>query len=418
MIDYFRFVWRNKRFLGFGAMIAFCSSFGQTYFIAVFGPEIRAEFGLSHGDFGGLYAIGTGVSAVCLIWAGRLIDRIELRRFTLGVVCCLIFACALMAVVPSAPFLAFGLFMLRITGQGLMSHTAMTSMARYFVHERGRAVSLAMMGFPIGVAVFPLVALTLIGAVGWRGAWSLCALGLSVSVSFAVFWLLKGHEQRHRSLLERTEGKAGGSAATGTAPGARQWTRGEVMRDRRFYLLVLAVMAPSYIVTGFFFHQGALAADKGWSATLMASAFVGYTIGSICGSLGMGPMIDRLGSRRLFPFYLTPLFAACALIAWIDGAWTAMLFTVLLGLGSGGGQTLISTIWAELYGVLHLGAIRSLVASANVIGSALSPVTLGWLIDAGMDMRTIAIGCLCYALVAMGMIILALSPALAPQHRL
>jgi MFS family permease len=415
MTGYFSFIWGNRRFLGFGAMIAFCSSFGQTYFIAVFGPEIRAEFGLSHGEFGGLYAIGTGISAVCLVWAGRLIDRIELRRFSLGVVCCLIAACAFMAVVPAAPFLVLGLFMLRISGQGLMSHTAMTSMARYFDAERGRAVSVAMMGFPLGVAVFPLVAVTLIDAVGWRATWSVCALALSLSLSFGVFWLLRGHEQRHRSFLERAAGSYGGGGAA--ASGLRQWSRRDVLHDKRFYLLVMAVMAPSYITTGFFFHQGALAADKGWSATLMASAFVGYTVGSIAGALSMGPLIDRTGSLRLFPFYLAPLVLACALIAWLDGAWTAMVFTILLGLGSGGGQTLIGTIWPELYGALHLGAIRSMIASVNVIGSALSPVTMGWLIDAGIDMRTISIGCLFYALFAIAMIVLALSPMLAPQER-
>lgn len=415
MIGYLGFIWRNKRFLCFGAMIAFCSSFGQTFFIAVFGPEIRAEFGLSHGDFGGFYAIGTGVSAVCLVWAGRLIDRIELRRFTLGVVFCLGTACAFMALVPAAPFLALGLFALRITGQGLMSHTAMTSMARYFDAERGRAVSVAMMGFPLGVAVFPLVAVMMIETVGWRGAWALCALAIALVLSFAVFWLLRGHERRHKSFLERTAGGDGGRHGQDRAA-KRQWSRREVLGDKRFYLLVLAIMASSYITTGYFFHQGVLAADMGWSAALMASAFVGYTVGAITGALSMGPLIDRIGSRVLFPFYLVPLVLACALIVWADGLWIAFVFTVLLGLGSGGGQTLIGTIWPELYGVLHLGAIRSMIASVSVIGSALSPVSLGWLIDAGVDMQTIAFGCLFYALAAIAMIKLALSKAMTPKE--
>ncbi|HIJ46378.1 MAG TPA: MFS transporter, partial [Rhodospirillaceae bacterium] len=50
-MKYLLFVLDNRRFLAFGLLLVFCSSFGQTYFISLFGNHIRTEFALSHGDF-------------------------------------------------------------------------------------------------------------------------------------------------------------------------------------------------------------------------------------------------------------------------------------------------------------------------------------------------------------------------------
>ncbi|MDP6873949.1 MAG: MFS transporter [Alphaproteobacteria bacterium] len=410
-MGYLRFLSENRRFLSFGILIAFFSAFGQTFFIAVFGPEIRAEFGLSHGDFGGYYAIGTLTSGFCLIWAGKLIDRFDLRWVTAGVCAALILACANMAMVPAAWALAPAIFALRLSGQGLMSHTAMTSMGRYFEAERGRAVSVAILGFPAGVAVFPGLAVWLMTMFDWRSAWAAVAIALAVFLIPLALWLLKGHGARHRFFLARTETV---QAEAPTPSMRRQWTRAEVLRDPRFYLLCVAITAPSFISTGLFFHQAHLATAKGWSLAWMASAFVAYTVGAIGANLAFGPLIDRFGARKLLPYYLYPLALACLSIAISDHPMAAMALMLFMGLTSGGGQTLIGAAWPEFYGVMHLGAIRAMVMSMSVWASALSPLVLGWLIDRGVAMETMAVGFLVYLAVAIGSILIALARA-APE---
>ncbi len=405
-MGYLRFLFENRRFLSFGILIAFFSAFGQTFFIAVFGPEIRAEFGLSHGGFGGYYAIGTLTSGFCLIWAGKLIDRFDLRWVTAGVCTALILACANMAVVPAAWALAPAIFALRLSGQGLMSHTAMTSMGRYFEAERGRAVSVAILGFPAGVAIFPGLAVWLISIFDWRTAWAAVAIALAVFLIPLALWLLKGHGARHRFFLTRTETV---QSDTPTASIRRQWTRAEVLRDPRFYLLCIAITAPSFISTGIFFHQAHLATAKGWSLAWMASAFVAYTVGAIGANLAFGPLIDRFGARKLLPYYLYPLALACLSIAISAHPMAAMALMFFMGLTSGGGQTLIGAAWPEFYGVMHLGSIRAMVMSMSVWASALSPLVVGWLIDRGMAMETMAIGFLVYLAVSITSILIALA---------
>ena len=79
---YLAFLWRHRRFLGFGALLAGSSSFGQTWFVSLFGAEIREAFGLGHAGFGAVYSLATVASGVLLLWVGRLIDRLSLRRYT------------------------------------------------------------------------------------------------------------------------------------------------------------------------------------------------------------------------------------------------------------------------------------------------------------------------------------------------
>ena len=405
-MNYFRFLKNNCRFLSFGILVAFFSAFGQTFFIAVFGPDIRAEFSLSHGDFGGYYMIGTAVSGLTLIWAGKLIDRFDLRWVTAGVSVALILACAFMSVVPVAWALILAIFALRFSGQGLMSHTAITAMGRYFEAERGRAVSVAILGFPLGVAIFPGLAVWLSVEFGWRMAWAAIAVALGIFLTPLLLWLLKGHSDRHKKFIAQTEVKIG----TGPPPNPRrQWTRAEVLRDPRFYLICIAVTAPSFITTGLFFHQAHLAEAKGWTMAWMASSFVAYTVGAISSNLAFGPLIDRFGARRLLPYYLYPQVITCLTIMCFDHPLSAISLTLFLGLTSGSSQTLVGAVWPEFYGVLHLGAIRAMVISMSVGASALSPFILGWLIDRGATMEAIAAGLLAYLAAAIGGIMLAMT---------
>jgi MFS family permease len=147
LVDYWRFARANPRFLGFGFLLAFLSSAGQTYFIGVFGTEIQADFDLDTGSWGRIYMFGTLASALIINWSGSLIDRVDLRLFTGLILLGLAGACLLMASVSTPMLLIVAIFMLRQFGQGLASHAGITSMARYFDNNRGKAIALAAIGY-------------------------------------------------------------------------------------------------------------------------------------------------------------------------------------------------------------------------------------------------------------------------------
>ncbi len=387
---YLRFARANARFLGFGFTMAFASSVGQTFFIGVFGPAVRGEFGLSHTSWSAIYMAGTLLSAAVLTWTGPGIDRLPLKRYTMLVCGALVISAAFMAQVPSVIWLVLAIFLLRQTGQGLASHVATTAMARYFDAHRGKAVALAAMGFAAGESVLPVAAVLGIAVLGWRATYSVVAVVLAICLLPAIWWLLRHHDARHRDHLEYQARKtAEDDAGSGRAAVVPSWSRAEVLRHGAFYLLLPAVLAPPFINTAVFFHHLVLADVKGWSAAWITGNYWVFALGTVLALLAAGPLIDRITAARVLPGFLVPMTLGLLVIWEFDQAVWALLYLFLLGLTGGIAFTALTALWAEIYGVRHLGAIRSLVASLQVLSSALGPVIMGVLLDAGVSVESI-----------------------------
>lgn len=413
---YVRFIAANKRFVAFGFTMALASSFGQTYFIGVFGPSLQRHFDLSHTGWSSVYLLGTLASALVLPWTGKQIDRLDLRHFSLAVVALLATACAFMAgAVHGAWSLVVAIFLLRQAGQGLASHVAVTSMTRYYDRNRGRAIAIAALGFAAGEAVLPVAAVFFIAEIGWRWSYGAIAIFVVVVVGPAVSLLLRNHGARHRAYLAEPT-QVTGSGLTRSAP--RSWTRGEVLRDPRFYLLLPGLLAPALIITALFFHHLTIANAKGWSGAWITGNYVVFAASSTVTSLACGPLIDRFGGARLTPAMLLPLAAGLAVLAMFDGHAAVPVYFALIGVTIGIAHTAVAALWAELYGVTHIGAIRSLVAALAVFSSALGPITLGALMDAGVSIRAALLLLAAYAVVGSALIAVALRGGTAAEASL
>jgi MFS family permease len=387
----------SPRFLAFGFFAAFFSSFGQTYFIALSSADIRAAFDLSHGDFGLIYSCATLASAGVLIWAGRKIDDIDLRPYTSAVCIGLALACLGMANVGGAIWLIPVLFGLRFTGQGLLSHISAVSMARYFDTHRGKALSIASMGYPVGEGLFPMIAVALIAAFGWRQMWMGIGIMLLLALVPFMLWLLKGHGERKVRHEEQAQTLRSSQKITG-------WTRAQVLGDIRFYVLLPSFLATSFIGTGFFFHQVHLTESKGWSLTLFVSFFVVYAISQTVSALMTGLLVDRFNALRIMRYYLLPSLVGLGFIALLAAPWTGAAFMFFMGLSAGAVGVVHGAVWAELYGIAHLGAIKAMGTALMVVSTALSPPLMGLAIDAGYSMAAIALACAAYIVIAAGLV--------------
>lgn len=370
---YLAFIRENMPFLATGALLSFLSSFGQTFFISIFGGEIRAAYGLTNGDWGLIYMVGTGASALLMVFAGGLADRFRVR--TLGIVVILMLASAslFMALNTVAALLPIVIFALRFTGQGMTSHVAVVAMSRWFVATRGRALAVAAFGFMLGEATLPLTMVWLKSFIAWRVLWIYFAV-FSVLACFVLYRLLR--LERTPQSMEKVTQAAG--------IGGKHWTRADVLRHPLFWAMVPAVMSFSGFGTAFWFHQVLFAEIKGWSHLALVSVFPLGTVALSLSTVGYGWAIDRVGAIRLLPFYLIPLVVAFVLNWYAPSlAWTAIA-VVLMGVAGGGQATLLNACWAEFYGTRHLGSIKAVVAALMVLGSAIGPGLSGWLVDQGV----------------------------------
>lgn len=411
MGTYLRFIFENWRLLTFGALLCAASSFGQTYFISLYAAEIKGAFSLSDGAFGTIYSVGTLASAAVLLWTGPLIDKIDLRLYMAAIFVGLAGAALLMSTAQSVPVLIFTIFLLRQCGQGLPGHTAMTTMGRYFDKGRGKAVSIAAQGFPIGEAIFPILVVVVVAAIGWQQSWQAIAALLILGVIPFGLWLLGDHKSRHaryENTLERVHNNSPGSKSGEFV----SWTRRDVLRDPRLYLVLPGLLAPAFIFTGLFFHQILIIVDiQGWSKTSLAASYIAFAGTTVAASLLAGIAIDRFGAARLLPYFLWPQMLAVVVLLVGKDPSLLWVYMTLTGIGTGITHTLVSAFWPEVYGRKHLGAIRSMATSMMVLSSAASPAAMGLLFDAGLSLHAIGGMLIAYAAVSIVLCMIA-----APQY--
>lgn len=317
--------------------------------------------------------LATLASAATLIFVGKVVDHAPVASVAVGV--CMGLACMSLVLSHAASIWVLGvaLFGLRLFGQGLMTHTAMTAMGRWYEQERGRAVSIAGLGHQIGEGVMPLVVVALLGWVAWTTVWQGAAFLMAI-VALPVIYLLMRVERTPR-----------GTAVQHVENNKRQYTRNEALADPLFWVLCMTTLAPAFISTSFFFHQQHIGEIKQWSQGFIAASFSAMAISNIIFALIAGVLIDRFSAKTLLPIYLIPLACACTVMSVFDAPASLWVFMILLGMSGGTANTLLGAVWPEVYGTQHLGSIRSLVVAGMVFSSALGPGVTGWFIDQGFN---------------------------------
>mgnify|MGYP003625687760 FL=1 len=391
---YLAFLRANFRFIGFGFLLTLLSSYGQTFYVALYGAEIRAEFGLGHGSFGLVFTTVSVVAAVLLIWLGRLIDRVDLRPYTAVTLAALTGSMVVLSLAHSLWLFALALFVTRLCGQGLSIHIMGTAMARYFPQDRGKALSLSGLGLATGETILPITTVALIAAIGWRNVWMATGLVTAAALLVLVPMALKGFDRRHSDYLARQFQSVG-------QPGeARDWTRLEVLRDPRYLGAMALLLAYPYVSTGVLFHQAFIAEIRGWPIELLATGLISMAFMKVLTSLAIGPMIDRRGAVRLIPASVLPFIACFVALGTSSHPLMPYVFLGALGVGIGMLQPIMSAMFAEMYGVRNLGGIRAMSVAAMVLSAAAAPASFGFLFDLGVSIETVTVGCIVYMLFA------------------
>ena len=382
---FINFIFKHSRFLFFGLFTGFFASYGQTFFISIFNFQIREILNLSNAQFGLLYSSATVVSACILIWFGKLIDKIDLRLYTLIISFGLSVFCYAMSILEHIPSIIFIIILgLRFFGQGAMGHTSQTSMARYYESDRGKAISFGSFGQPLGEMVFPLIAVFIIKIYGWEYVWLYASFSLIAVYIPLYLFLLKNHKQRHKQFVEKHKNKNK----------INRWKVRDVIRDIKFFLYLPSYLMPSFIITGLLFYQIHIANEKNWSIELVASSYVFFGLFGILGMMLGGPWVDKAKTRSIIPIYLIPMFLAILLLSISNNPIVIFIYMSLMAFSGGLGVPLMGSLWAELYGVINLGAVKALLHAISVFASALSPFLFGLFIDWNLGTSFIYYFCL------------------------
>ena len=366
----------------FGFIFTFFSSFGQSFFLGLFNTSIRNELSITHGQFGSIYASATLLSSFVLIWFGKKIDDINISKFALFVILLLSFSSFFFSTISSTLILFLAIFLMRFSGQGMMSHTATTTVSRYFTKSRGKALSTSWFGLSSAEFILPVLIIYLLSIYDWKTIWKSISLIVLIILPLASYFLVKNlkFESRETDGTERQKEK-----------NIKNWKRIEVLKDYRFYIICANMLAMPWIATGTFVYQSFILSSKNWGPYIIAQSFMAYSILSVITLIISGILIDKFTSRKLIVYMNIPLLISVFIIIYFDQSFTAFIFLGLIGISNGFANVLGSSTWAEIYGVKYIGSIKALTTALMVFATAFGTALFGFLIDRGFSIEQIGV---------------------------
>ncbi len=376
----------------FGFIFTFFSSFGQSFFLGLFNAPIRNELGISHGQFGNIYATATICSSLLLIWVGKKIDDYRILNYSLFVIILLFLSALFFSFINSIYFLALGIFLMRFSGQGLMSHTSTTTISRFFEKTRGKALSTAWFGLSTAEFILPVFVTYLLIVYSWRSVWQGIAILVIIFLPIVILNTIKSIQLDSREESKNFDNKK---------IEIKSWRRRDVIKDYRFYIVSLNMLAMPWIATGVFVYQSFISDSKMWETYTIPKAFMVYSITSIVTLFISGFLVDKFTGRKLILFMNIPLLLAMFTLFQFNHEIFAYIFLGLIGVSNGLANILGSSTWAEIYGVKYIGSIKALTTAFMVFSTAFGTAVFGLLIDNGFTIENIALTGAIYILLSL-----------------
>ena len=385
----------NKKIIIFGFIFTFFSSFGQSFFLGLFNSPIRNELGITHGQFGNIYAMATIISSVLLIWVGKKIDEYQIFYYSFFVIILLFLSSLFFSFINSIFLLAIGIFLMRFSGQGLMSHTSTTTISRFFEKSRGKALSTIWFGLSSAEFILPVFVTYFFVIYSWRTVWQGIAIIIILFLPIVIFNTIRSVklESREKDQNPKINLKI------------KSWRRVEVIKDFRFYIVSLNMLAMPWVATGVFVYQSFITESKMWSIYSIPKAFMVYSITSIVTLFFSGFLVDKFTSRKLIPLMNIPLLFAMLVLFYYEQEISAFIFLGLIGVSNGLANVLGSSTWAEIYGVKYIGSIKALTTALMVFSTAFGTALFGALIDRGYDIENIALIAGIYIIVSLVLLV-------------
>ena len=386
----------NKKVIVFGFIFTFFSSFGQSFFLGLFNAPIRNELGIYHGQFGNIYATATIFSSLLLIWVGKKIDEYQIIYYSFFVILLLFFSSLFFSFINSIIFLSIGIFLMRFSGQGLMSHTSTTTISRFFEKSRGKALSTIWFGLSSAEFILPVLVTYLFVIYSWRSVWQGIAIIVIIFLPFVVLNTIKQIklDSREKDLDPKKNFKI------------KSWRRREVIKDYRFYIVSLNMLAMPWIATGVFVYQSFISDSKMWNIYTIPKAFMIYSLASIITLFFSGFLVDKFTSRKLIPIMNIPLLISMFVLFYYKQEISAFIFLGLVGISNGLANVLGSSTWAEIYGVKFIGSIKALTTAFMVFSTAFGTAVFGLMIDNGFSIENIAFVSGIYIIISLFLLIL------------
>jgi MFS family permease len=364
---------RNARVL---AVIGSAHALSHFYLLALppLFPLIKAEFDVSYAQLGLLLTLLNLATGAAQIPAGFLTDRVGARALLLGGVA-LMGASTMLLGLSGSYGMMLAVVVLAGIGNSVIHPTDYVIMsAAIEPHWLARAFSIHTFAGNVGFVLAPMTMILLATVVGWRGA--LVCAGLLAGLVLAAL-LLFG-----RDLQGEGRPRAGRGPAAGAAPvdSRRLLLSAPILLLLGFYMLTAMVTSgvQSFSVTALVTVQGI---DLGAANSVLTAFLVAGSAGILLG----GILADR---TRRYALVTSVAFGAAAVLLLLPAivALSALLLSMLfalVGLLQGSVRPARDMMVRAVTPPGATGRVFAFVMTGLNIGSAITPLLFGLLLDLG-----------------------------------
>ena len=348
----------------------------------LFIPSMSKDLGLSQVYFGWAYSARLIGFSLTGWYLGRLIDR-HGARIPLAVagvfLGCVMAGLAALEQGWQLISLYFLLGVIGLEGGGGNLYQAVP-LSRWFLKKRGKAMSMATLGTPIGILLYSPVTEYLIGTYGWRSCWLILGSSGSVIVVLVALWLIRkdpqcmGLRPDGEAVMDSVSGRSG--ARWRQTPVEHAWSLKDVVRIRTFWALVTVHGLRMLSASTMMVFRIPFFIDHGVSSKLVAWAISIEAVIASFASILAGRAVDRFNSQMVVVFALLVFIATFIVTINFTTTLHVFLATALYGISASAYVVAQNALWPDYFGSAHIGSIRgfSLLTTLlfSVVGAPLS----------------------------------------------
>ena len=368
--------------------IASCSSrpLMSVAVLTVFVVPMSEQFGWTRAQVAGAVSLGGVMAVVAAPLVGPVLDR-----YGAGMVVGISSGIAgLCAVALGAVTQIWQFYLVYVPGRATFASPlelgTSVAVSNWFIRRRPFALALNHVSQGSGLAVMPLVAQAIIGVWNWETAWyALGAWTIAVGVLPAILLMARRPEDLG------LEPDGGTASRDGRRPSASRrpqdvaeevnFTQRQAMRTRAFWLMMLFAFAGFIVQAGVSLHQVPHFVDQGVPPSVAVWTASTFAISQVPASIFWSALSQRFAARLVMPASGLVVAAGAIVTAFASEIAVGVLGAFILGFGVGGLHMIARLTWADYFGRLHLGVIRSWGLAAQVGGQALGPVAAGLAVD-------------------------------------
>jgi len=353
-------------------------------FTAIFEP-IANEMGWSYAQVSFASSLRGLESGLLAPLIGIMVDRWGPRRLIVVGALALALGLSLLSHMNSLAMF-YGAFVLIAVGLSACTMTVlMTAIANWFHKKIGIASGIAICGFGFGGLLIPVI-VWLVESWGWRTAVDLLALGALIIV-LPLSFLFRHKPEQYGYLpdgdkLVQEQGEASQSMPSADTLKENVSSR-QILRTHSFWQLSLAFMCLTIMLSAVVTHVMPYLNSIGISRAQASLVATGVPLISAGGRFVFSWLGDKFDRRKLLAAALTIMLLglSCFELAATRGSWLLVPYTVLFGLGFGGGVGLRPGMVRELFGRSKFGTVFGMLMGTGAFGTVVGPILAGWAFD-------------------------------------